>query len=282
VSVTRHLRRLAKASIVNATAGHVNLSWRRYRRQAISHNLPGRLAVTLTSYPPRYPTLALTLRSLLGQSIRPDRVYLWIAEADFAALPEDVTGLQAAGLTIRVCDDLRSYKKIIPALESCSDDFLVTADDDIYYPRHWLRQIVGAYRADRKEVICVRAHRIRTDALGLPLPYLQWEGEVEAAEDASLLFPTSGSGALYTPGIFHADVTRTEIFRNACPTADDVWLYWMAALSGARFRKVGPRWRFMTWANSQRVALGDINSTANDAQIANMIAHYGFPGAPDW
>jgi hypothetical protein len=281
LSAFRRFRSFAKVSIALATAGYVNLSWRRHRSQATSHNLPGRLTVTLTSYPPRYPTLALTLKSLLAQSLRPDRLYLWIAEADLASLPENVTRLQTDGLAIHVCEDLRSYKKIIPALASGNDDFLVTADDDIYYPRHWLRDIVGAYRADHKEVICYRAHRIRLDAQGMPMPYLQWQGEVAAGEDTRLLFPTSGGGALYAPGIFHADVTRAEIFRDVCPTADDVWLYWMAALNGARFRRVGPRWRMIEWANSQRVALQDINYIANDQQIANMVALYGFPRACD-
>ncbi len=80
------------------------------------HGLPGELIVSLTSYPPRFRTLDLTLRCLLTQTVRPDRVILWIAEADMAKLPPAVVALVEYGLDIRACKDTRSYKKIIPAL----------------------------------------------------------------------------------------------------------------------------------------------------------------------
>jgi hypothetical protein len=217
------------------------------------------------------------LRSLLAQSVQPDSLLLWIARADFPLLPDDVIRLQSDGLVIRTCEDLKSYKKIIPALESGGDDFLVIADDDVYYPRNWLREIVGAYRPDEKEVLCGRAHRIMLDSRGMPLPYAQWKGEVPPGEPSNLLFPTGVGGVLYSPGIFHPDVTRTELFLRLCPTADDIWLYWMAALNGARFRKVGPQKQFVGWLDSQSVALFLINSESNDVQIANMISQYGIP-----
>jgi hypothetical protein len=160
---------------------------------------------------------------------------------------------------------------------SGADEFLVTADDDQYYEPNWLRELVAGYRPGRKEVVCARAHRILLDSTGMPVPYFQWQSKVSAGGDERLLFPTGVGGVLYEPGIFHADVTRVELFRNLCPTADDVWLYWMAAMNGARFRKVGSRRREITWPNSQQVSLLSLNITANDEQIARMISHYGFP-----
>jgi hypothetical protein len=262
--VIPELGRLARAGISLATVGYLNSLWRRRRRQALPHNLPGRLALTLTSYFPRFPTLALTLKSLLAQSTRPDRLDLWIARAEVASLPKSVTRLQAEGLEIRPCDDLRSYKKIIPALASGRGDFLVIADDDVYYPHHWLRDIVDGYRADPNEVICGRAHRMTLHETGLPMPYSLWEGEVAAGDASRFLFPTGIGGVLYSPGIFHPDVTR------------------VAAMNGARFRKVGPRRQYVAWLHSQHVALFLTNTIAddrssNDEQIANMIAAYGFP-----
>ncbi|MFC3215790.1 hypothetical protein [Novosphingobium panipatense] len=51
------------------------------------HGLAGELVVSLTSYPVRYATLHLTLKSLLRQQTVPDRIVLWIADGDVAALP---------------------------------------------------------------------------------------------------------------------------------------------------------------------------------------------------
>src|SRR5579864_6248399 len=102
------------------------------RRSGTPHGLPGTLVVSLTSYPPRFPTVALTLRCLLTQSIKPDHVILWIAHADEARLPPEVLALRALGLEIRSTEDLRSFKKIVPALRDFPDAFIVTADDDVY------------------------------------------------------------------------------------------------------------------------------------------------------
>ncbi len=278
LSAIDYLQKLPEVSRAYATAGYVTSTWQRHRRHATPHRLPGRLTVTLTSHPPRYPTLALTLKSLLAQSILPDRLCLWIAEADLASLPRSVVELQTSGLAIQPCENLRSYTKIIPALASGGDDLLVTADDEVYYPRHWLRGLVEARRGDNKEALCTRGHRIRVDARGVPVPYAQWETDVEAGEASRLIFPTGVGGVLWEPGMFHADVTRAEIFQILCPTADDIWLYWMAAMTGTRFRKVGPRMRVITWPRTQRFALYAVNRTKNDKQIENLIARYGFPG----
>ena len=279
-NLSKHLRRLVSTSIAIATAKYVEQSWRRNHQRASQHSMPGHLSITLTSYPPRFPTLALTLKSLLAQTIRPDEICLWIAETDIASLPDDVIKLKEDGLVIKTCPDLRSYKKIIPMLIAGREDFLLIADDDVYYHRSWLEQFVAAYRPGQKEVLCTRAHRIRLDAQGKPLPYRQWESEVAAGDASPLVFPTGIGGVLYEPGIFHPDVTRIDLFQQLCPTTDDIWLYWMAASKGARFRKIGPRARPINWHNSQHVALAASNAargTGNDDQIANMIARYGVP-----
>ena len=177
--------------------------------------------------------------SLMAQSVAPDRVDLWIAGSDRASLPDDVTGLQAHGLSIHSCDDLRSYKKIIPTLVLGDAGFLVIADDDVFYPRLWLECLVRSRRLDRNEVVCGRAHRIRLDQDGNPLPYRCWESEIPEGAGSPLVFPTGIGGVLYEPGMFHPDVTRADLFQTLCPDLDDLWLYWMAMMKGATFRKIG-------------------------------------------
>jgi hypothetical protein len=209
--------------------------------------------------------------------MRPDRFCLWIAQSDLASLPANVRELERDGLEILTCSDTRSYKKIIPSLQANPDNYFVTADDDRYYAKDWLRELVDAHPIGEKQVTCGRAHRIAVDVEGVPLPYLQWKIDVSDNGPDKLVFPTGLGGVLYEPGIFHADVTRSDIFLDLCPTADDIWLYWMASLNGARFRKIGPKRRQITWAESQRVALYAQNRTANDEQLTKMILRYGFP-----
>ncbi|WP_413989297.1 hypothetical protein ACMDCR_25465 [Labrys okinawensis] len=284
------LRRVLEAAkqvlrdiLSEAMALRVGLRWRRHAgRQGKPSGLPHPLVLSLTSYPPRFPTLAATLKSLLMQSVQADHVELWIAEKDMAALPQAVLELRAHGLSIRACSDLRSYKKIIPALSAHPDAVIVTADDDAYYWPTWLEELVAAYDPDRREVLCHRGHRIALRGDGLPAPYRTWEFDTPDGSSSLSTFPTGLGGVLYRPGILPAEAMREDLFRRYCPTGDDIWLFWMVALNGARFRKVGPVRRFILWRGGQDVALYNQNvvgEDGNDIQIAAMIEAYGFPPA---
>lgn len=241
--------------------------------------LPGRLRISLTSYAPRFDCLHKTLRSLLCQTIEPDELTLWIAHGDRHLLPHDVLLLADFGVTIRFCEDIRSYKKIIPALLEDQDCFIITADDDVCYPTNWLANFVESYHADNKTVLCQRAHRIRLSPRGNPLPYAEWIHDVAADQPSCLTFATGIGGVFYPPNVFHREVCNESIFMNLCPTADDVWLYWMARLQGARIQRIkGPR-RFTTWKGSQDDALWieNVKGRANDRQIDKLVERFGFP-----
>ncbi|CAM5762327.1 hypothetical protein LMIY3S_00436 [Labrys miyagiensis] len=274
-------KQLMRDVLSEATGLWVSLRWQFLRgRQGKPSGLGHPLVLSLTSYPPRFPTLAMTLKSLLMQSMRPDHVELWVAEKDLDVLPKAVLDLRAHGLSIRTCKDTRSYKKIIPALAAHPDAAIVTADDDAYYWPTWLEQLVDAYDPSVWEVLCHRGHRITLRGDGMPAPYRTWEFDTADASSSLSTFPTGLGGVFYRPGILPAQVMREDLFRLYCPTGDDIWLYWMAALNGARFRKVGPVRRFVLWRGGQEVALYNQNvvgEDGNDIQIAAMLGAYGFP-----
>lgn len=244
------------------------------------HALPGRLVVSLTSYAKRFRTLHLTLSSLLSQSIKADQTILWIAHADRDLLPVDVLDLQKYGLAIHYCDDIKSYKKIVYTLETEPDAFVAVADDDFHYPQDWLEKLVSGWDGDLDTVVAWRAHMIRLDPQSMPMPYNDWEWAYDnPATVSELLFPTSGSGALYPPGTFHCNVRDIDKFMTLTPTADDIWLYWMMRLNGKKAKVIGKPFDFISWFGSQDEALWHDNviKGQNDVQIANMIRQYGWP-----
>ncbi|MBC7768299.1 MAG: glycosyltransferase family 2 protein [Phycisphaerales bacterium] len=241
------------------------------------HGLPGKLIVSLTSFPPRYPTLALTLKRLLSQSVKPDAVVLWLTPEEAEQLPRHIKRLP--GLTIELAPELRSFKKIIPALSLHADAFIATADDDVFYPHTWLEELVRAYRPDLQEIPCHRAHRIRLTNKGAPRPYADWR-LLDQPEASALVFATGVGGALFPPRSLHSEARDAALFTKLCPTSDDAWLYWMARRAGWRFRKVGRRRHFQCWPGSQHVALMHENTASgggNDRQVAALVAHFGFP-----
>jgi hypothetical protein len=278
-TLTRKAKALAKPAYLSGLAAWTSLRMG-FLKPGARHGLPHRLVVSLTSYPKRFDVLHLTIKSLLAQDMAADVVVLWVAHDDLRKLPQNVRALEERGLTIRATDDLRSYKKIIPALEAYGDAFIVTADDDVYYPRRWLRTFCEAYRANEREVLCYRAHRILLDEHGVA-PYADWTFEITDTEPAADIFFTGVGGVFYPPGIFHADVADQARLMELCPSTDDVWLNWMVRLGGARIRKVGPRLRFHEWGGSQAVALQNTNrfgTSGNDQQLANIIRAYGYAG----
>jgi hypothetical protein len=246
------------------------------------HALPGPLIVSLTSYPARYPTLALTLRSLLRQTVKPDRTILWIAHADFDLLPRQVLKLQSRGLEIRRTDDTRSYKKILPALDAFPAAFICTADDDIYYWPTWLEELIHGAEEDHNVVRCHRAHEFSFDSNNSLNPYCGWKMNVKRRGESERYFPTGVGGILYPPGILHHEPGDREAAFALCPFADDVWLFWMARRNGARYKLIGRHRTSVTWRGSQEQSLWQNNGQGqNDAQIARMIERYGFPNGSD-
>lgn len=262
------------------------VGWRwcmRWRGQK-HHRLPASLIVSLTSFPARYDVLSLTLKSLLSQSVRPDRLILWIAAEHRQALPRSVLNLVAHGLTIEFCDNtLRSHNKYLHVRRQYPTAFIATADDDTYYRPDWLAELIANVDLQRRVIPCHRAHKITLQADGELARYREWQWETADAKVSALIFPTGVGGVLYPPGSLHPDVDNVDRILALCPRADDVWLYWMALRNGYLFRKIG-RWRRLHhWRDSQQQGLmweNVYNSNGNDEQIKAMIGAYGWPPTP--
>ena len=248
------------------------------------HRLDREVVVSLTSFPPRFSTLHLTLRTLLNQSVSPDRIVLWIAHQDMALLPPKVLALQTKGIEIRPCDDLRSFKKIVPATEQFPDSYIVTADDDLYYRRDWLRIILSAAGAGTKDVVCRIVHRPSFDGDQLR-PFSAWPLNVTDAtahQPSNDLFCGSGAGALFPPRSLHADVVRRDLFERLTPDCDDSWITWMIHRQGTKIRRApGPKRELKAWLRTVRGSLAETNFVAvgegvrMDRFLANLSDYFG-------
>lgn len=241
------------------------------------HGLPAPLVVSLTSYPPRFGTLASTLKSLLMQTVRPDRLILWVGHEDEVFLPDEVRALEAQGLEIRTTHDMRSYKKFVPALREFPGAHIVTCDDDLYYGPHWLEILVEGSRGAPGTIVCWRAHRPLWQGSTL-LPYSAWTQDIVTGGNIEgMIMPTSGAGTLFPPGSLAAETCDSATFLTLCPTADDIWLFVMALRAGTRFRQVGRGFVQICWDGSQDVSLMQANlaGEGNDHQLRAVIEHFG-------
>ena len=246
-------------------------------RAGKSHGLPGELIVSLTSYPARFSTLHLTLGCLLDQTVQPDRTILWIAHDDLGQLPAAVREMERHGLEIRPCDDLRSFKKLVPALEDFPDAFVATADDDVHYPRRWLEELVSG--SEDGVISCHRAHRMTHLPDGTLRPYIEWEFAVRdaaARRPSADILPTGIGGILYPPHCLDPRVTDRQRFLRLCPGGDDLWFYWCARRAGTLYRKVGGEFRLLTWTGTQDSSLWLGNEAGgNDRMIRALNEEFG-------
>jgi hypothetical protein len=261
-------RRRARALLRAAKQAVARFPLVPYRR---GHGLAGPLVVSLTSYPARFATLGATIRSLLDQTVQPDRTILWVGHKDLSSLPTDVRSLVSHGLEIRGCHDVRSYTKLIPALAAFPNAYHVTADDDIYYPPDWLARLVDTVDPARPAVIAMRAHLAGLDADGRLRPYTSWQLATASCGDTAdgLLFPTGVAGVLYPPDALSSEVHDEATFLRLAPRADDVWFFWMARRRGTAQVRVPGSFDLVTWPSSQAVGLLNDNLMAggNDRQI---------------
>ncbi|MBR1423936.1 glycosyltransferase [bacterium] len=240
-----------------------------------------KIIVSLTSYPERMYDLHYCIYSLLTQETKPDEVILWLAKEQFPNrekdIPKQVLDLIKNGLSIKFCEDIKSYKKLIPALREYPNDIIVTADDDIFYDYNWLEKLYNEYEGDC--VIAHRCHRIIIENEKI-LPYRNWEKCVIKNNPSFLNFATGAGGIMYPPHCLHKEVANEALFKKLAPKADDVWFWAMSVLNNTKIKTVTEPNRELKYVNPERElgfnedgTLCATNKFENDLQISNVIEY---------
>jgi len=208
-----------------------------------------KIIISLTSFPERINIVTKTIKTLLTQTLKPDMVILWLTSAQFPNkekdLPQELLNLKRYGLTIDWCNNIRSYKKIIPALKKYPDAIIITTDDDIYYAPDTVESL---YKSYIEQPNIIHAHRcdwltLSTSNKSETNEIITWAGTKDLFKDihrgeASFYHRLSGYGAvLYPPHSLYKDVTDENIIKKI-PTHDDIWLWAMAVLAGTKTKLV--------------------------------------------
>ncbi|WP_298501550.1 glycosyltransferase family 2 protein [uncultured Methanobrevibacter sp.] len=244
-----------------------------------------KIIVSLTSFPDRMHDIHYSLYSLLKQTFKPDEIILWLSYEQFPNkekdIPNKVLNLKKYGLSIRWCDNIYSYKKLIPSLKEYENDFIVTADDDIFYPKDWLRNIYYGYKKHPNCIISSRSRRILVNNNGTLKSYNNWKLIDNDMEPSFLNFPTNGAGSLFPPNSFDETILKKREFSNICPTGDDIWIWGMAVLNNTKIYPIPQQLKELTYINPARdlnlfneKTLYSENKHKNDSQINKLIEKY--------
>lgn len=239
------------------------------------------LVVSLTSYPARINYVHETIESIMLQTIEPEKIILVLAEEDFPNkekdLPKTLLKLLCRGLEIIWSSDLKSYKKLIPTLQKYPDKVIVTADDDLIYPADWLKKLYKAYLKKPNMVHCHRAHWVTFDKKKEMVNYKNWFWEISDVPPSYNNFLTGGAGTLYPPKCFYKDIEREDIYKELCPTADDIWFWAMCVLNGVKINVIKNNisiLRYVDGTQGNGLFKINIDGEQNDKQLKKVMEYY--------
>lgn len=188
--------------------------------------------VSLTTFPARMKTLPIVLESLFRQTVKPDKIILWLADTQFSDKNKVNLKLHkfiTLGLNVEYCEDLRSHKKYYYSMKNNPDAIVITVDDDIIYSEDMIEKILLVHKKYPNCIVANRAHRIRF-LNEMPLSYKEWEGRAITKSGPEIdLCPTTGAGCLFPPKSLDQRVFDKRVFLNICKYADDlcskVWVF---------------------------------------------------------
>ena len=201
------------------------------------------LIVSLTTFPARINAVHQTINTLLRQTTKPDKLILWLADSQFPKkedeLPESLLKLRELGLEIKWCEDIRSYKKLVPTLREYPNDIVVTADDDMFYPTDWLEGLYNAYLENQENIYTRRGCRVKiVDDKITVLKPRSYNFDYDFPTDMNNLL-MGGAGTLYPPNSLHKDIFNIEQIKSLIPTHDDIYFWIMAILNNKKIGVVG-------------------------------------------
>lgn len=200
--------------------------------------------VSLTSFPAAISYAVGAIRSILRGDVLPDKLVLYVTLADFAPgeMPRELLDLQELEPRFEIRDypsDIRSYRKLVPALNDFPDDVIVTVDDDVDYHPSMLRRLLELHAKYPDDIIAHRAKIILPSKPYRKWPKLRWYDFLIKSDRAGFnVIQTGVAGVLYPPHALKQEMIDPELFTRLAPTADDIYFWAAAVANGRRVRPV--------------------------------------------
>lgn len=193
--------------------------------------------VCITSFPARIKSLDVVVRSIIRQSIRPQKITIILGKDEFPStgyLPSQLLELCADTVEIHFVDRTRhNYDKLFHQIQSSR---VAIFDDDVIYKRNSIEKLFETSRKHPGCVVANRSHRmLLTDDREEIRPYRYWDKEKIQETPSHLVFPTGAGGVLYETAFFTTPEVRADhVILRSAPFADDVWLKVQCIMKGIK------------------------------------------------
>jgi len=238
-----------------------------------------KVVVSLTSFPARINDVWIVVECLFRQSYKADKILLWLDEDRFvmSILPDKLKNQISRGLEIRFVKDLKSHTKYYYALSEFKDALVITFDDDCYYPKDVVRNLIEINEKYPNSISSNRVHKIKFKDNKI-LPYEKWHHNFTPHKYENSYFLLTGvSGVLYPCNVYDKNLFNSNIFCEKCLFADDIWLTINAfhqeikIATNCKYNK-----DMISISNSSKQRLLDFNSkkNGNDQQLRSVLDYF--------
>lgn len=204
-----------------------------------------RIIVSLTSFPKRLPTIHLVIESILRQTVKPDKIILYLTASqvpDISSLPDKLLALRNRGLEIVLCpDEIRSHTKYYYAFRSYPEDIVITVDDDLYYRSDLIENLLQCHNDNPG---CVIANWVKQIIPG-KTRYQEWPDPKPMPFSSKNNLILGVGSVLYPPHSVHEDIFNVENIKNLSLTADDVWISAMLLKKGTTVYYTAYRYNYL-------------------------------------
>lgn len=231
--------------------------------------------VSLTTFPDRIDKVWLVIESLFNQTKMPNKIVLTLSLKQFngeSSLPKELLKQKKRGLEIIwTDDDLKSHKKYYYVMQKYPNSNVVTVDDDFFYSKGMLENLLHFHGIYPDAVICHLAAKKNG------LSYKKWKNLLfEFHKPSKFIMQYGGSGVLYPPNSLYKDAFNKDKIKKLCPLADDIWLNYMSILNNTYIVKTDYQNYLMPLFFKSTTALKKINvgEDMNSTQIKLLNEEY--------
>lgn len=229
--------------------------------------------VSITSFPDRINNIWMTIKTVMLQTYRPEKILLWLSKEQFPKqedIPSSLLELQDDFFQIIFVDgDLRSHKKYYYAMLRYPEKTIITLDDDTFYHPDIIKALIDS---SIKYPNCIIANHTKRlfYVNGELQPYRCWLADQPSYSCENQMQIGIG-GVLYPPKSLHKDVINIDMFMNVTPRADDLWLNAMARLNHTKVVKSNRIFSYLL-INDSSPSLASCNTYngGNDLQLNRL------------
>ncbi len=241
-----------------------------------------KIIISFTTIKSRINLVYLVVESIAQQTMKPDKIVLWLSKKDFHDdnLPITVKRMIQRGLEVRYVEDIGPHTKLLYALKEFENHLIITIDDDIIYPIDLIENLYNTHKNYPKAICCNAAMLIKKDKKGNFLPYNEWPTVTDRFMISDFLLPLGVDGVLYPSKSLDNMVFEKNLIKKLCPKADDIWFKIMSLKKGTEIILTGSYPDFSNYfipldtSYIQALAKENIFKNLNDIQFQKTLNYF--------